>query len=100
MIAPSKLQRPTGDRCKTDARDALHLARMLRLDEIVEVTVPSVKQAAARDLVRAREDVRVIPCAAKKTWALLMKSLAVAAVSLSRASVYARRLLPSIAECR
>ena len=58
VAAPSKLQRPSGDRVKTDARDALHLARLLRLGEIVEVTVPSVAQEAARDLVRAREDVR------------------------------------------
>jgi transposase len=52
------LQRPVGDRVKTDARDALHLAKLLRLGEIVEVTVPSVEQEAARDLVRARDDVR------------------------------------------
>ena len=54
VIAPSKLQRPAGDRVKTDTRDALHLARLLRLDEIVEVTVPSVEQEAACDLVRVR----------------------------------------------
>jgi len=58
VAAPSKLQRPSGDRVKTDARDALHLARLLRLGEIVEVTVPSVAQESARDLVRAREDTR------------------------------------------
>lgn len=43
---------------KTDARDAELLARLLKLDEIVVVTVPSLAQEAARDLVRAREDVR------------------------------------------
>ena len=58
VAAPSKLQRPSGDRVKTDARDAAHLARLLKLDEIVEVVVPSETQEAARDLVRAREDVR------------------------------------------
>jgi transposase len=58
VAAPSKLQRPAGDRIKTDARDALLLARLLRMDEIVEVRVPSVEQEAARDLVRAREDTR------------------------------------------
>jgi len=58
VAAPSKLQRPAGDRVKTDARDALHLARLLHLGEITAVTVPSVEQEAARDLVRAREDVR------------------------------------------
>jgi transposase len=58
VAAPSKLHRPAGDRVKTDARDAELLARLLKLDEIVEVSVPSVEQEAARDLVRAREDVR------------------------------------------
>jgi transposase len=58
VAAPSKLQRPVGDRVKTDARDALHLARLLHLGEIVEVAVPTVAQEAARDLVRAREDAR------------------------------------------
>jgi transposase len=58
VAAPSKLQRPAGDRVKTDAKDALHLARLLRLDEIVSVAVPTVEQEAARDLVRAREDCR------------------------------------------
>ena len=56
--APSKLHRPHGDRVKTDARDAELLARLLKLDEFAEVCVPSVEQEAARDLVRAREDVR------------------------------------------
>ena len=36
----------------------MHLAKLLRLDEIVAVTVPSVQREAARDRVRAREDVR------------------------------------------
>lgn len=58
VAAPSKLQRPSGDRVKTDTRDARHLARLLHLSEIVPVTIPSVEQEAARDLVRAREDVR------------------------------------------
>lgn len=58
VAAPSKLQRPSGDRVKTDARDAVHLARLLRLDELTPVAVPSVEQEAARDLVRAREDAR------------------------------------------
>jgi transposase len=58
VAAPSKLQRPAADRVKTDVRDALLLARLLRMDEVVEVRVPSVEQEAARDLVRAREDVR------------------------------------------
>ena len=58
VAAPSKLQKPAGDRVKTDAKDAIHLARLLRLDDITAVAIPSVDQEAARDLVRAREDCR------------------------------------------
>lgn len=58
VAAPSKLQRPSGDRVKTDARDARHLARLLHLGEVVAVAIPSVEQEAARDLVRARDDCR------------------------------------------
>jgi transposase len=58
VAAPSMLHRPAGDRVKTDVRDARLLARLLHLGEITPVAVPSVEQEAARDLVRAREDVR------------------------------------------
>jgi transposase len=58
VAAPSKLQRPAGDRVKTDAKDAIHLARLLRLGEVTAVAIPSIAQEAARDLVRAREDAR------------------------------------------
>ena len=55
VAASSKLHRPPGDRVKTDARDALHLARLLRLDEVTPVRIPAAAEEAARDLVRARE---------------------------------------------
>ena len=58
VAAPSKIPRPSGDRVKTDRRDAERLARLLRLGELTAVRVPSRPQEAARDLVRAREDVR------------------------------------------
>ena len=58
VVAPSKLQKPAGDRVKTDLKDAIHLAKLLRLDEITSVAIPTVDQEAARDLVRAREDCR------------------------------------------
>ena len=57
VAAPSKLQCPAGDRVKT-ARDAAHLARLLRLGEITAVRVPDREIEAVRDLVRAREDAR------------------------------------------
>lgn len=58
VIAASKVARPAGDRVKTDAKDAMLLARLLRLDELTSVSVPTAEQEAARDLVRAREDCR------------------------------------------
>lgn len=58
VAAPSKLHKPAGERVKTDVKDALHLARLMRLDEVTPVAIPSVDQEAARDLVRAREDCR------------------------------------------
>ncbi len=58
VAAPSKLQKPSGARVKTDAIDAEHLSTLLRLDAFTAVTVPDELTEAARDLVRAREDCR------------------------------------------
>ncbi len=58
VVAPSKLERPPGDKVKTDRRDAERLARLLRIGELPAVRVPSEAEEAARDLVRAREDAR------------------------------------------
>jgi transposase len=58
VAAPSRLHRPAGDRVKTDAKDAVLLARLLRLDDITSVSIPTLEQESARDLVRAREDCR------------------------------------------
>lgn len=56
--AVSKMLRPSGDRVKTDKRDAVFLARMLAVGNVVEVAVPTAGMEAARDLARAREDCR------------------------------------------
>jgi transposase len=58
VAAPSTLIGPSGDRVKTDGRDAAHLTRLLRLGEITAVSVPEPEVEAVRDLVRAREDAR------------------------------------------
>jgi transposase len=52
VAAPSRLQRPSGDRVKTDARDAEHLARLALLGQITPVRVPGPSDEAARDLYR------------------------------------------------
>lgn len=58
VAAPSKIPRASGDKVKTDRRDAERLARLLRLGELVAVRVPEPHEEAARDLIRAREDAR------------------------------------------
>lgn len=58
VAAPSRLNRPSGDRVKTDARDALLLAQLLQVGQITSVRVPSIERESARDLVRSRENVR------------------------------------------
>lgn len=59
VIAPSKLERPPGDRIKTDRRDAQRMARLLHIGEITGIRVPTVAEEDARDLFRARDDARV-----------------------------------------
>jgi transposase len=59
VAAPSKIPRASGDRVKTDRRDAEHLARLLLAGELHPVRVPGAGEEALRDLVRAREAVRV-----------------------------------------
>jgi len=56
--AVSKMLRPVGDKIKNDKRDAVFLARMLAVGNIVEVYIPNEEDEAARDLARAREDAR------------------------------------------
>ena len=56
MVAPSQIPKKAGDRVKTDRRDALQLARLLRSGDLTSVYVPTVEDEAIRDLVRARED--------------------------------------------
>ena len=54
VVAPSKLERPPGDRVKTDRRDARRGARLLHIGEINGVTVPSRGQEDARDQLTRR----------------------------------------------
>ena len=59
VAAPSKIPRASGDRVKTDRRDAEHLVRLLLAGKLHAVRVPGDEEEALRDLVRARESVRV-----------------------------------------
>lgn len=54
VVAPSLIPKGSGDRVKTDKRDACRLARLHRAGELTAVRVPSREEEAVRDLVRAR----------------------------------------------
>jgi transposase len=56
VVAPSLIPRKPGDRVKTDRRDAVHLARLLRTGDLNPVYVPKLEDESIRDLCRARED--------------------------------------------
>ena len=54
--APSLIPRKPGDRVKTDRRDAITLARLMRSADLSAIYVPQVEDEAIRDLSRGRED--------------------------------------------
>jgi transposase len=55
VVAPSRIPQESGDRVKTDRRDAKKLAVMYRGGLLTAVWVPDADHEALRDLVRARE---------------------------------------------
>src|SRR5256885_16602363 len=55
VAAPSLIPKKPGNRVKTNRRDALNLAKLLRAGELTAVWVPDARHEAMRDLVRARE---------------------------------------------
>ena len=59
VAAPGKIPRAAGDRIKTDRRDAEHLVRLLLAGKLHAVRVSGDEEEALRDLVRAREAVRL-----------------------------------------
>jgi transposase len=58
VVAPSLIPKKAGDRVKTDRRDSLSLARLLRAGELTGIWIPDGLQEALRDLTRAREDMK------------------------------------------
>ncbi len=66
VVAPSLIPRKSGDRVKTDRRDANTLTRLHRAGELTPVWVPDKEQEAMRDLTRAREDMKSMEGHAKQ----------------------------------
>lgn len=58
VIAPSLVPKASGQRIKTDRRDAAKLARSYRAGDLVPIFIPDEPTEAIRDLERAREDAR------------------------------------------
>src|SRR3984957_19924637 len=59
VAAPSQIPPATGDQGKTDRRGAEQLARLLLSGKLYPVRVPGSEEEALRDLVRARETLRL-----------------------------------------
>lgn len=57
-IAPGSIPRASGDRVKTDRRDAKRLVRLFAAGELSFSFVPSVEEECFRDLVRCIDDAR------------------------------------------
>jgi transposase len=75
VVAPSSIPKRSGDRVKTDRRDAMNLARLHRSGDLTPVRVPGAADEAVRDLVRARDDgVRECRNARHRLKALLLRN--------------------------
>src|SRR6202048_1345841 len=55
VVAPSLIPKKPGDRVKTNRRDAVSLAKLLRAGDLTAVWVPDRHHEAIRDLTRARD---------------------------------------------
>jgi transposase len=74
VVAPSLIPKKAGDRVKTDRRDAVQRARLMRSGDLTPVYVPEVEDEAIRDLARAREDViRDLKAAKNRLKAFLLR---------------------------
>ena len=56
VISPTQTERKPNDRVKTDRRDAIRLAKLLRNGDYTEVRVPPARDESVRDVCRARTD--------------------------------------------
>jgi transposase len=55
VVAPTMIPKRSGDRVKTNRRDAVTLVKLLRAGELRTIWVPDTVHEAVRDLARARE---------------------------------------------
>ena len=72
VVAPSMIPKKSGDRIKTDRRDAAQLARLFRAGELTAVYVPHPEDEAMRDLTRSREDAKITERKARQRLSALL----------------------------
>lgn len=74
VVAPSLIPKKPGDRVKTNRRDAISLAKLLRADELTAVWVPDAGHEAMLDLIRARTAaVECLPVHRQQVSAFMLK---------------------------
>jgi transposase len=56
VAAPALIPKKSGERVKTNRRDARKLGRLHRAGELTTICIPGEEQEAVRDIIRARED--------------------------------------------
>ncbi len=59
VVAPGKIPRKVSDRIKTDSRDAIKLAKLLKSGDMESIRVPTEQEEGLRDFLRARDDLRL-----------------------------------------
>ena len=55
VVSPSKIPKAPGERVKTDRRDAIKLAKLLKSEDLTPIYVPEEEDEVVRDLSRLRE---------------------------------------------
>ena len=59
VIPPNQVSRVGSQRIKTDSRDAILIARMLKNNEGGNIRIPTPQDEATRDLLRCRDDIKL-----------------------------------------
>lgn len=72
VVAPSEVPSKSGERVKTDKRDARKLARLHRAGELDAIHIPEARDEAVRDLCRARTDAMQALARAKQQLGMFM----------------------------
>ena len=74
IVAPSAVPKASGERVKTDKRDARKLARLLRAGDLAGINIPDAKDEAVRDVCRARTDAaEALTCARQQLSMFLLR---------------------------